>query len=508
MVKKTLTRLIQATALGGVLIGFSQLTLHAAQMRALHGHVPAVIANLAPIGRLPGSQRLDLAVGLPLRNREELANLLDRLYDPGSAQYHQYLTPEQFTELFGPTAGDYAALNDFAQANGMKVIRTYPNRVVLDINASVADIERAFHITMRVYQHPTEPRTFYAPDTEPTVDSTVPILDISGLDDSVLPRPLLHGATGKNPVEPDYGSGSGGTYLGKDFRAAYAPGVGATGLGQAVGLLEFDGYYASDITSYESLASLPNVTLSNVLLDNFNGNPGSGNIEVALDIEMAIAMAPGLNQVIVYEAGPKGIPNDILSRMLSDNLAKQLSSSWTWGGGPNSTTDSLFQQMAVQGQSFFQAAGDSDAYTSLIPEPADNPYITIVGGTILRTTGPGGGPGFGSDLELVQYIQWHQRHRWWHQHYLRHSRLAAGYQHDRQPRLDHHAQHSRRGADGRQYLGHLQQWQFRRGRGDQLCSPAVGGVYGTHQPASAGKWQTARRLSQSGHLFDWKRQQL
>src|SRR5580693_943274 len=44
--------------------------------------------------------------------------------------------------------------------------------------------------------------------------------------------------------------------------------------------------------------------------------------------------------------------------------------------------------MDLQGQSFFQAAGDDDAYTGLIPFPCDSPYLTLVGGTTL-TTGAG-----------------------------------------------------------------------------------------------------------------------
>jgi hypothetical protein len=83
--------------------------------------------------------------------------------------------------------------------------------------------------------------------------------------------------------------------------------------------------------------------------------------------------------------------------MATDNLAKQLSCSWTWGGGPNATTDQIFQEMALQGQSLFCASGDSDAYTagsidnaSLQFSPSDSPYITSVGGTTLTTTGPGG----------------------------------------------------------------------------------------------------------------------
>ena len=50
----------------------------------------------------------------------------------------------------------------------------------------------------------------------------------------------------------------------------------------------------------------------------------------------------------------------------------------------------IFQQMAAQGQSFFNASGDNDAYTGLIDFPGDSTYITQVGGTTLTTSGPGG----------------------------------------------------------------------------------------------------------------------
>ena len=381
------------TVAGASFILLMPYGLGAVESRTLPGHIPAAVPNLVPLGQLPASQRLNLALGLPLRNREGLTNLLRELYDPASPQFHQFLAPGEFAQLFGPSPEDYQQLIVFAQTNGFTITRTFENRMLLDVNGSVADIERTFNTILRIYQHPTENRTFYAPDAEPTVDVSVPILDISGLNDFSPPRPLVHPKP--KPVsgpgaQPQFGSGPGSTYFGKDFRAAYAPGLGVNGTGQIVGLLEFDGYYANDITSYESQAGLPNVTLTNVLLDGFNGSPGGGNIEVALDIEMAIAMAPGLSQVIVYEAGPSGIPNDILNSMAADSVVKQFSSSWTWSGGPSSSTDQIFQQLATQGQSFYQACGDSDAYTGAVPEPADNPYITIVGGTTLSTTGPGG----------------------------------------------------------------------------------------------------------------------
>ena len=67
-------------------------------------------------------------------------------------------------------------------------------------------------------------------------------------------------------------------------------------------MLEFDGYKASDIAAYESRTGLSPVSLQNVLIDGYSGAAGSGNGEVCLDIETAIAMAPGLSKVIVYEA--------------------------------------------------------------------------------------------------------------------------------------------------------------------------------------------------------------
>ncbi len=354
--------------------------------QVISGHVPSATSQIAPLGRLDGTNTLDLVLGLPLQNRPMLTNLLRRLYDPADPAYRHYLTPTEFTQQFGPSSEDYDKVVAFAQSNHLTITRLHSNRLLVDVRGSVADIEKALHIQMLVYSHPTEMRTFYAPDAEPSVGSAIPLLHIGGLDDYYMPRPakLAAQATPENGSAPD-----GVSYLGSDFRNAYAPGVTLTGAGQSVGLLEFDGYYTNDITSYETLAGLTNVitnaVVTNVLLDGFLGAPGEHNNEVALDIELTIAMAPGLSRVIVYEAGPQGSADDLLNRMATDNLCHQLSSSWTFTGGDDPVADQVFQEFAAQGQSYFNAAGDTDAYSSSIPFPVDNPYITVVGGTTLST---------------------------------------------------------------------------------------------------------------------------
>ena len=307
------------------LVAVFALSARGAGEQVLPRHLPAAVRSLTPVGRLAATNRLNLAISLPLRDAEGLANLLAQIYDPASTNYHHYLTAAEFAEKFGPTEADYQTLADFARASGFTVTRTHPNRTLLDVNASVADIERTLHLTMRVYQHPREARTFHAPDTEPTLDLALPVLDIAGLDDFEPPRPMSLKAVPNSQaatVTPNAGTGSGfnGEYLPVDLRNAYLPGVALNGAGQSVGLLEFDGYYAGDIAAYVSQTGSPSVPLTNVLLDSYSGAAGANNVEVALDIEMAIAFAPGLAKIMVYEGT---MPNDILNQMATDDQAKQ-----------------------------------------------------------------------------------------------------------------------------------------------------------------------------------------
>ena len=358
----------------------------ASGQQTLRGHVPRAVAESRVLNKLPDATRLNLAIGLPLRNQGELEELLAQLADPESAQFGHYLSPAQFAAEFGPTEHDYQVLIQYAHENGLVVTGTHPNRVLLDVAGPVAEIEKALHVKVMEYEHPVRGR-FYAPDREPSLDVAVPVLDISGLDNFVLPHPMsLKNIPLSEAKAYVTGSGPGGYFIGKDFRAAYAPGVTLTGGGQVVGLLEFDGFYAGDVQKNAAAAALPAVPTQTVLLDGFNGAPGSSNIEVILDIMMASYMAPGLSKVMVYEGYT---PNDILNRMATDNLAQQLSSSW--GYGPiNATTEQIFKQYIAQGQSMLQASGDSGSYSNGVMAPSDDPSLTVVGGTSLTTAGAGG----------------------------------------------------------------------------------------------------------------------
>jgi subtilase family serine protease len=380
-------------------------------LKTLPGHVPQAVYSLAPKARLPATNELQLAIGLSLRDQAGLDNFVAQVSDPASPNFRHFLTREELTARFGPTEQDYEAVKNFAMTNGLAIAVTHGNRLLLDVTGPSAAVEKAFHITLWTYRHPTEPRDFFAPDTEPMVDSSLPIVDVQGLTDFWRPHPkiirskVMHAVPKKNAngTAPD---GSGDLF-GNDFRNAYVPGTSLTGAGQSVGLLEFDGYFTNDIFNYanEAGGGRTNIIIEPVLLDGYNGKPSTGanggEGEVELDIEMAMAIAPGLAKIVSYEAGENGYPNDVLNAMLANSNVVNLSCCWGWSGGPSTTTDAIFESMDAVGQTFFNASGDSGAFTSGsnsvngVDNPSDDnapssdPYITQVGGTTLKMNAAG-----------------------------------------------------------------------------------------------------------------------
>jgi uncharacterized repeat protein (TIGR01451 family) len=385
----------------------------AQEMKVLPGHMPSAVSqlHLKPTGQLSNDTTMNVAIGLPLRNTDVMSNLLQQIYDPSSPNYHHYLTPDQFTAQFGPSEEDYQKVIDFAKAHHLDVVGEHPNRMLLDLRGNASDVQNAFQVTLHNYHESTQNRNFFAPDSDPQVPATLPVENIMGLDNYRQPHAqykLKSAVSNGNPQAPAgqaaTGSGPAGSYIGNDFRNAYVPGSPLNGSGQVVALVEFDGYAAADITEYESMAGRTNIPLQNVLLDGFSGTPtgSGGEVEVSLDIDMVVAMDPALAQVVVYEGNPFNFfPNDVLNRIATDNTARQISSSWSWSGGPDATTDHIFQEMDLQGQTYFNAEGDQDAFTSgansengvdnpfLPHQPGDSPYITQVGGTTLTMSGSG-----------------------------------------------------------------------------------------------------------------------
>ncbi len=362
------------------------------------------------VGAASAQQQLNLSVGLQLRNQQELQTLLSEMYNPHSSSYHRFLSPQQFVDQFGPTAEQQQQVIDYLHQQGLHITHISSNRLLIDASATVAQAEAAFQISINNYQ--LGANTFYANANPPIIPgSLAPIItSIGGLDNSVHMHPLYHlthpthgkpkPGLGNSPlaVHAQPHAGQGGGYAPADLNGAYdaTPLLqsGIQGSNQTVAVFELDGYPSSDVTQYFQTYNLGSPSITNVLVDGFDGSAGAGAIEVDLDIEVVAAMAPKAAQ-IVYE-GPnttQGV-NDTYNQIVTDNKAQITTISWGLcesqsGNAELQTLDNIFSQGAAEGIAMYAASGDSGAYDCndsnlAVDSPAGDPNITGVGGTNLQ----------------------------------------------------------------------------------------------------------------------------
>ena len=393
-----------------VLLGCGLLLALAASALLLHASptsaAPVVVRHTLPGHVLPSlkgyrakqatnkNNQLHLAISLNLRNSDALTSLIAAQDDPTSSLYHQYLTPQQFKEQFGPTQDTVNSVVAYLTGQGLHVTSIAPNNLIVDALGSVATVEQAFGVTLNDYV--MNGRTVYASSTNPMVPDTLgsAILTVEGLDNVALYR---HAALTDQPAPaPVPTRGYSPTQLRTAYDANALLSHGGTGAGQTTALFELDGYRPSDIATYLSTYKLGKPKYSNVLVDGATNTPADGAIEVELDMEVMSALAPDAKQKIYI--GPNTTPgvNDTYNAIVSDDVAKVTSTSWGQcesdaGQAEMIALDNIFLQGAAQGQAFFAAAGDAGAYdcqgdtTDLaVGSPADDPHVVGVGGTSLR----------------------------------------------------------------------------------------------------------------------------
>ena len=380
---------------------------YAQSMLTHHVREATEMSGVALIGALPPSQTLSLDLVLPIRNQAGLDALLAKIYDPASPLYRQFLTPAEFTSQFGPTEAQYDAVVTFAKTHGLTVTGGSRDGMEVQVKGSVLAVETAFHVSMRTYQHPTDARTFFAPDREPTVDLPFNLWHVTGLDNYSLPHPMVvkksdyaaaHGIEADAVVShATTGSGPSASFLGSDMRAAYYGGTALTGAGQNLGLFEYLGTDLADLTKYFTNAKQTN-TVPITLLSTDGTSTACvytraggycDDTEQTLDMTQAIGMAPGLASLTVYVGS---LDTAIIASMTTHTpLPATIGCSWGWTPADPTTLDPYFEKMSAQGQNFFAASGDSSTWSTRNEAwPADDAYVVSVGGTDLVTASAGG----------------------------------------------------------------------------------------------------------------------
>jgi hypothetical protein len=336
------------------------------------------------IGPVPQETEISLAIGLPARDASGLNARIQEVSDPKNPNFRKFISQSDFKTTYGATDADYQNLKNWAAASGLTTVSTYSNNLLLSVKGTAAAIEQALFVNM-VYRQRKDGSQFVSVDRNPSLNLSTPILQISGLNDYYPPRLLA------NPSA----TGPSGSFRAADLRNAYL-GVGTPwqaldGIGQVVGLVGFDVFPSSDVTSYAGLQlpaqgqpALPALNVTIPVTE--GGNPLSGsNSEAALDVEMVYAMAPGAQ--ILFFQGSTGITShldDILHAMATSSPQLTVASC-SLGFGYSDNANQALGEMAVTGVTFFCASGDvGDIGTN---DPGNLKFVnqTLVGGTFLNT---------------------------------------------------------------------------------------------------------------------------
>lgn len=384
---------------------------------------------------ISGAATATVTVALKLRDTDALQALLESTYTPGSADFHKFLTPEEFSARFGPAPETIAQVTQKFTAAGLQVARSGASH--LKVTGSLAAIQAAFGVTLHSYQVAATATTpgyrFQAPAGKPQIapEIAASVQAVFGLDTRPRFSPHL-----RHAVQRQSGGASAGAAPRSDAPATTdAPGLwtvvdfaqyydvtplyaqGLSGRHQTVGIVTLASFTQSDAYEYWHALHLPvhHDRIREIEVDGGSGPPSddSGSIETSIDVEQSGGIAPAA-KVLVYEAPntEQGFIDDFAAA-IEDNLADTISVSWgEWEyldlispvtdpttGATDSfvqALDNLFIQAALQGQSMFAASGDSGAYDAnddfpvptsskilSVDSPASQRYVTAAGGTTL-----------------------------------------------------------------------------------------------------------------------------
>lgn len=385
-----------------------------------------LLQNAKLVKSLEPSKMIQFVVWLKLRNKAQLDQLVNEIYDPNSPNYQKFLTHDEITQQYAPNQeAENAVLQYFLNQNLQAKI--VDHRVI--VTGEAHQIEKIFQIKLNYYKFKN--RTIYANSTAPTLSADVAshVLGISGLSDMVNFKPDVRFLTDqmkpKQSVQPT--ANSIGGFSGKNLRTAYQVatippinGQAINGAGQTIVITDACGLYSpsqilADANVYNATNGLPTLSAANFAIVKPDGTAFAScgatsstgwEAEIALDVEAVHTMAPGANIVLVLSSNSFVLGNAIattVNHLINNNYtiagfhnATVVSNSWGeqegFGFWP---IESTLELAAAHGISFNFSTGDcgdgsyvSASCSPILPQknvqyPASSAYVTAIGGTSL-----------------------------------------------------------------------------------------------------------------------------
>jgi len=397
------------------------------------------------IGKLSDSQGLN-HMQLVLKRSPDQTTKLDQLMKdqqtPGSANFHKWLTAEQYGQMFGVSDQDINAVSFWLKAEGFTVNGVYPNKMQIDFSGNVGQIRNAFHTQEARYVVNGEAHIANSgPISLPNALLGV-VVGVAGLND-FHPKPehvstqqhaqwnaatksyklVSTAAASSAEARPQViSAGPGVRFLSpNDMGTMYNIGPllnqGITGKGVYVAVVEDHDMVPQDwldfvrqfgLTSYgptfgQIHPPAPSSSFTNCVDPDASSGVTQDDGETLLDAEWVTAMAPGAH-VWVATCDDSGTNNAFGGVFTAaDNLINSktpppiISASYGFDelevdAASKTAIDAMWQQAASEGISVFVSAGDSGVNAGYNGSPyimtpispnavATSPYVTAVGGT-------------------------------------------------------------------------------------------------------------------------------
>ena len=355
---------------------------------ALAGSERAPLSGATLVGPTDPNQAVE--VSIVLKQRRELK--LDHLQG-------KHLSHDEFAATYGADPEHIARIHAFANAHNLTIVE-HPNEIArrtVKVRGTVANLEKAFGVTLQDYDHPTGRYRGRSGVIHLPVELADVVQGVFGLDNRPQAQPHyrfrgLRGAS--DAAAPDI------SYSPVQVAQLYNFPTGVTGAGQTIGIIELGGgFQQSDITNYFQSLGINPPTVTSVSVDggtNSPTNPDSADAEVLLDIEVSGAVAPGANIVVYFAPNTDQGFQDAMSMAIHDSTNNPSAVSISWGGPESTWTtqsmqsmDQVAQEAAALGVTITVAAGDNGSSDGVsdgsnnVDFPASSPNVLACGGTTL-----------------------------------------------------------------------------------------------------------------------------
>jgi kumamolisin len=411
--RKKVTTALAATALVLSLGTSTSFAATTTSQSVAQGVGSTVLNNAQYFGDADPNSQVTVDFVFKIQHQDQLAQYIKDTTTPGSANFRNYLTPNQFQQKYGASNGAINQLQKFLNGYGITNIKVYPDNLIVTVSGTVAQLNKALNVEIQRAEY--KGKAFHASKTDPKLPTDVAqnLLCVLGLTDYSDFTSQAVKESGDLKSSPQSASAIPGSTSPLDLAKHYNVNPlyqnGATGSGQTIGIVTLADVNPQDAYDYwhQLGISYKKERVNKVPVD--GGSPllaAVGSDETTLDVEQSGALAPQAN-INVYVA-----PNtdtgflDAFAKAINDNVAQSISASW----GESETIvqqainygvetpaypyafNEIYMQAAAQGQATFTASGDNGAYEASrdwgtydlsTQSPSDSPYITAAGGTTL-----------------------------------------------------------------------------------------------------------------------------